>query len=43
MLIIIYAAIKFTAEFLNYIRELPFAYMSANAEKNIAALVYGHI
>jgi hypothetical protein len=43
VLIICYAAVKFSADFLNFIRELPFAYISANAEKHIAALVYGHI
>ena len=43
MLIIIYAVTKFAAEFLNYVREIPFAYMAANAEKHIAAIVYRHI
>lgn len=43
MLIIIYAVTKFAAEFLNYIREIPFAYIAANAEKHIAAKVYQHI
>lgn len=43
MLIIIYAVTKFAAELLNYIREIPFAYMAANAEKHIAAIVYRHI
>jgi len=43
MLILLYAVTKFVAEFLNYIREIPFAYIAANAEKYIAALVYRHI
>ena len=43
ILVVIYALVKFGAEFLNYIREVPFAYMSANAEKNIAAMVYAHV
>jgi hypothetical protein len=43
MLILVYAVTKFFAEFLNYIREIPFAYIAANAEKHIAALVYRHI
>ena len=43
MLILIYALINFSAQFLNYIREIPFAYMSANAEMKIAAMVYAHV
>jgi len=43
MIIVIYGCIKFTADLLNYIREVPFSYMSANAEKKIAAMVYSHI
>ena len=43
ILIIIYAATKFGADFMNYIREVPFAYISANAEKYIAAMVYSHV
>ena len=43
ILVIIYAATKFGADFMNYIREVPFAYISANAEKYIAAMVYSHV
>jgi hypothetical protein len=43
VLIGLYALVKFGGDFLNYIREVPFAYISANAEKHIAKLVYGHI
>jgi ATP-binding cassette subfamily B protein len=43
MLIIIYASTKFGAEFLNYMREVPFAYVAANAELHIATMVYRHI
>ena len=43
LLIGLYALIKFGADFLNYIREVPFAYISANAEKHIAVMVYSHI
>lgn len=42
-LIVIYAVTRFISDFLNYIRELPFAEIGANAEKNIAAMVYRHI
>jgi len=42
-MIIVYACTKFGAEFLNYMREIPFAYVSANAELHIATLVYRHI
>jgi hypothetical protein len=42
-LIIIYAVTRFISDFLNYIRELPFAEIGANAEKQIAAMVYRHI
>ena len=31
------------SDFLNYIREIPFSYISANAEKHIAKQVYSHI
>jgi len=41
--IAIYACMKFFAEFLNYMREIPFAYVSANAELHIATMVYRHI
>ena len=43
MLIIAYAATKFGADFLNYIREVPFSVISANAEKYIASMVYSHV
>ena len=43
LLIVLYAVVKFLADFINYIREVPFAYVSANSEKHIAKLVYGHI
>ena len=43
MLILAYAGVNFGAQFLNYVREIPFAYMSANAEMKIAAMVYAHI
>mmetsp|Transcript_11075 Transcript_11075/g.16835 ORF Transcript_11075/g.16835 Transcript_11075/m.16835 type:complete len:124 (+) Transcript_11075:240-611(+) len=43
MLIVLYALVKFLSDLINYIREVPFAYVSANAEKHIAALVYSHI
>ena len=43
ILILVYAVTKFAADLLNYIREIPFAYIAANAEKYIAALVYRHI
>ena len=43
ILIIVYAVCKFLNEFINYLRELPFAYTTANAEKHIAELVYRHV
>ena len=43
ILIIAYAVVKFMADFLNYIREIPFSYISANAEKDIATTVFKHI
>ncbi len=43
ILVIAYAATKFGADFMNYIREVPFAVISANAEKYIAAMVYSHV
>ena len=43
MLIIIYACTKFGAELLNYLREVPFAYVAANAELHVATKVYRHI
>ena len=42
-MILIYAAVKFLADFLNYIREVPFVYMTGNAETHIASKVYSHI
>ena len=41
--ILLYALTKFGAEFVNYIREIPFAYIAANAEKHIAAIIYEHV
>mmetsp|Transcript_11579 Transcript_11579/g.19564 ORF Transcript_11579/g.19564 Transcript_11579/m.19564 type:complete len:318 (+) Transcript_11579:279-1232(+) len=43
LLIVAYACLKFASDFLNYIREIPFSYISANAEKHIAKEVYSHI
>lgn len=43
MWIIFYAVMKFTAEVINYIREIPFSYVSANAEKYIAKTVFNHM
>jgi hypothetical protein len=37
-----YGAIKFSADFINYIRELPFANVMASAECHIANMVYKH-
>jgi len=34
---------KFLAEVVNYLREIPFAYVSANAEKHIAKTVHSHM
>lgn len=42
-LIACYASTRFVSDFLNFIRELPFAEIGANAEKQIAAMVYAHI
>lgn len=39
----LYAATKFLADFLGYLRELPFVFISANAEKHIAKTVYSHV
>lgn len=39
----LYAGTKFGAELLNYLREVPFAYVAANAELHIATKVYSHI
>ena len=38
-----YALTRFSAEFVNYIREVPFANVSASAETHIAHMVYNHI
>ena len=38
-----YALTKFSADFVNYIREVPFATVSASAETYIAHMVYNHI
>jgi ABC-type transport system involved in Fe-S cluster assembly fused permease/ATPase subunit len=43
ILIIIYASLKFLAEVVNYLREIPFSYVSANAEKHIAKTVHSHM
>ena len=43
MLIILYAGLKFIAEFIQYLREIPFAYMVANAEKHVAVKVFDHV
>ena len=37
-----YGGIKFSADFINYIRELPFANVMASAECHIANMVYKH-
>jgi ATP-binding cassette, subfamily B, heavy metal transporter len=39
----LYAVVKFAADFLNYIREVPYANMAAVAEISIAHDVYDHI
>lgn len=39
----LYALVKFLSDFLNYIRELPYARMAANAEISIAHDVYDHV
>jgi len=41
--ILFYAAMKLVAETVNYLREIPFAYVSANAEKYIAKTVHSHM
>jgi len=43
LLIGIYVGVKFIADFLNYIREIPFANMAATAEISIAHDVYDHV
>jgi len=43
VLIIIYSVIKFTRDFLDYVREVPFTCMIAKAEISIADEVYDHV
>lgn len=43
MLIAMYCVVRFLADFVNNIREIPFANVSASAEIYIAHLVYNHI
>ena len=43
ILILTYAMTKFGADFINNIREIPFANMSAAAEISIASDVYDHV
>lgn len=43
MVILFYAGVKLAAEVINYLREIPFAYVSANAEKHIAKTVHSHM
>lgn len=38
-----YSLTRFSADFINYIREIPFATVSASAEIYVADLVYNHI
>jgi ATP-binding cassette subfamily B protein len=38
-----YAGVKYLADFLNYLREIPFSYIAANAEKHIAKLIFVHL
>ena len=42
-LVAIYCAVRFSADFVNNIREIPFANVSASAEIYIAHMVYGHV
>jgi hypothetical protein len=37
-----YGAIKFSSDFANYIREIPFSVVTASAECHIAKMVYKH-
>ena len=41
-LVAMYALVRFSADFVNNIREIPFANVSASAEIYIAHLVYSH-
>ena len=43
LLIMLYILVKFLSELVNFLREIPFAYIAANAEKHIAAIVYEHV
>ena len=43
LVILFYAGMKLAAEVINYLREIPFAYVSANAEKHIAKTVHSHM
>lgn len=43
LLIGLYGFVKFGADFINYIREIPYAYMAARAEISIAHDVYDHV
>lgn len=43
LLIGLYGFVKFAADFINYIREIPFAHMAARAEISIAHDVYDHV
>lgn len=42
-LIGLYAGVKFASDFVNYIREIPYANMAAKAEISIAHDVYDHV
>jgi len=43
LLISMYCVVRFLADFVNNIREIPFANVSASAEIYIAHMVYNHI
>jgi ABC-type multidrug transport system fused ATPase/permease subunit len=43
LLIGAYAVCKFLADFINYIREIPYTRMAANAEIKISHTVYDHV
>lgn len=43
LLIVMYALVRFLADLVNNIREIPFATVSASAEIYIAHLVYNHV
>lgn len=40
--IAMYGTVKFSADFVNYIREIPFANVMASAECHIANMIYKH-